>query len=73
MVGLAFLVCVCVCVCVWRTVRNESNFEQCPTYSPEKDLIIYAATPPNYPHRCILIDYSNNYGGPVVQSVLATA
>jgi hypothetical protein len=25
------------------------------------DLIIYAATPPNQPQRCILTDYFNNY------------
>jgi hypothetical protein len=26
-----------------------------------KDLIKYAATPPNQPQRCILTDYFNNY------------
>jgi hypothetical protein len=30
------------------------------THTNKKDLIIYAATPPNQPHRCILIDYFNN-------------
>jgi len=45
-------------VYVWCTVRNqtESDSEQCTT---SKDLIKYADTLPNYPHRCILIDYFN--------------
>jgi hypothetical protein len=40
-----------VLVYVWCTVVHH-------TYT-NKDLIKYAATLPNYPRRCILIDYFN--------------
>jgi hypothetical protein len=40
-----------------RTVRNLTvRFERVRQTYSSKDLITYAATPPDLPHRCILID-----------------